>query len=118
VSGTHRRYPRLAGEPVGIPSLKGGVDFNYAHDPREETEIEAAHMTTVFLDHPLLLAVCLFVFLMSVVETGFRLAVLTGANLDLRSLERLERNLRSLPPASPNTQRLRADLAPTDSLLA
>jgi hypothetical protein len=61
-------------------------------------------MATVLLDHPLLLAVSLFEFLMSVVETGFRLAVLTGANLDLRSLERLERNLRSLPPASPNTQ--------------
>ena len=23
VSGNHRRYPRLAGEPVGIPSLQG-----------------------------------------------------------------------------------------------
>jgi hypothetical protein len=41
----------------------------------------------VFLDHPLLLAVCLFLFLMSVVETGFRLAVLTGANLDDDSRE-------------------------------
>jgi hypothetical protein len=29
VSGTHRRYPRLAGEPVGIPSLKGGEDVNW-----------------------------------------------------------------------------------------
>ena len=27
MSGTHRRYPRLAGEPVGIPSLQGGEDF-------------------------------------------------------------------------------------------
>ena len=29
MSGTHRRYPRLAGEPVGIPSLKGGEDFKF-----------------------------------------------------------------------------------------
>ena len=32
MSGTHRRYPRLAGEPVGIPSLQGGEDVNTASD--------------------------------------------------------------------------------------
>jgi hypothetical protein len=84
--------------------LKRLCCLTYSQDPRKESEIAAAHMTTVFLHHPLLLAVSLFVFLMSVVKTGFRLAVLTGANLDLRSLERLEQNLRSLPPAGPNTQ--------------
>jgi hypothetical protein len=34
-------------------------------------------MTNMFLDHPFLLAMCLFVFPMAVVDTGFRLAVLT-----------------------------------------
>ena len=53
-------------------------------------------MATVFLDHPLLLAVCLFVFLMSVVETGFRLAVLTGANLDDDSREQIAASRDSL----------------------
>jgi hypothetical protein len=92
-------------------------------------------MTTVFLDHSLLLAVCLLVFLMSVVETGFRLAVLTGANLDDDSREQIAASRDSLgillsfmsgwnatfavcrpPVRTPN--RLRADLAPTNSLLA
>jgi hypothetical protein len=51
--------------------LKRLCCLTYSRDPRKETEIEAAQMTTVFLPHPLLLAVCLFVFLLSVVETLF-----------------------------------------------
>jgi hypothetical protein len=35
-------------------------------------------MTNMFLDHPFLLAMCLFLFLMAVVDSCFRLAVLTG----------------------------------------
>jgi len=76
--------------------LKRLCCLTYSDDPRKETEIETAHMTTVFLDHPLLLAVCLFVFLMSVVETGFRLAVLTGANLDDDSREQIAASRDSL----------------------
>src|SRR5260370_21284794 len=77
-------------------TLKRLCCLTYSHDPGKETEIEAAHMTTVFLDHPLLLAVCLFVFLMAVVETGFRLAVLTGANLDDDSREQIAASRDSL----------------------
>ena len=41
MSGTHRRYPRLAGEPVGIPSLQGREDvkaltpFSHHHESNE-----------------------------------------------------------------------------------
>ena len=70
--------------------------LTYSDDPRKQTEIETAHMTTVFLHHPLLRAVCLFVFLMSVVETGFRLAVRTGANLDDDSREQIAASRDSL----------------------
>ena len=53
-------------------------------------------MTNMFLDHPFLLAMCLFVFLMAVVDTGFRLAVLTGANLDDDSREQIAASRDSL----------------------
>jgi hypothetical protein len=53
-------------------------------------------MTNMFLDHPFLLAMCLFVFLTAVVDTGFRLAVLTGANLDEDSREQIAASRDSL----------------------
>ena len=53
-------------------------------------------MTDMFLDHPFLLAMCLFVLLMAVVDTGFRLAVLTGANLDDDSREQIAASRDSL----------------------
>jgi putative transposase len=34
VSGTHRRYSRLAGVPVGIPSFQGGEDFKIISQTR------------------------------------------------------------------------------------
>ena len=39
-------------------------------------------MTSLFLDHPLIFSGTLFVLLVIAVEAGFRLAVLSAANLD------------------------------------
>jgi len=46
-------------------------------------------VTTVFLDHPLLLSLGLFVLLTATVEAGFRLAVLTSPNIDEERREQI-----------------------------
>ena len=46
-------------------------------------------MTTMFLDHPLLLSLGLFVLLTAAVEGGFRLAVLTSPNIDEERREQI-----------------------------
>ncbi len=46
-------------------------------------------MTTVFLDHPLLLSLGLFVLLTATVEAGFRLAVLSSPNIDEERREQI-----------------------------
>ena len=46
-------------------------------------------MTTLFLDHPLLLSLGLFVLLTATVEAGFRLAVLTSPDIDEERREQI-----------------------------
>jgi hypothetical protein len=46
-------------------------------------------VTTMFLDHRLLLSLGLFVLLTATVEAGFRLAVLTSPNIDEERREQI-----------------------------